>query len=145
MIFDLRNEYERDKFKEYVNKLYSKTCVVDIKEKKPNRSLAQNSYLHCILAYFACEYGCSTDEAKVLYYKREANREIFERTHVNGKGIEVKYLRSSSDLTTEEMSLSIERFRNYASAKGGIYLPAPHENEFLLHVQKLIEQNKEYI
>lgn len=145
MIFDLRNEYDSRKFKEYANTLYSKKAVVEIKEKKPQRSLQQNKYCHVLIQYFACEYGCGTDEAKYEFFKKTCNLELFLRTKVNKQGNEIKYMRSTADLTTEEMSLAIERFRNWSSAQAGIFLPSAHDDEFLLHIQKVIEQNKEYI
>jgi hypothetical protein len=58
MIYDLKNEYQIPKFKEYVNKLFKERAVVEVKKKLPNRTLAQNSYLHLLLGYFGSEYGC---------------------------------------------------------------------------------------
>lgn len=72
-IFNLRNEYDIPKFKAYVNKLFQERVVVEVKKKLPNRTLAQNSYLHLLLGYFGSEYGCSLDEAKIDFYKRTCN------------------------------------------------------------------------
>ena len=66
MIYDLKNEYQIPKFKEYVNKLFKERAVVEVKKKLPNRTLAQNSYLHLLLGYFGSEYGCSLDESKIF-------------------------------------------------------------------------------
>lgn len=145
MIFNLKNEYEVPKFKDYVNRLFREHAVVEVKKKLPNRTLAQNSYLHLLLGYFASEYGCSLEEVKIDYYKRTCNRDLFERKTVNKKGKEVTYLRSSAELTTGEMTLSIERFRNFASSEAGIYLPSPNEREFLIHIQQEIERHKEFL
>lgn len=145
MIFNLGNEFERDKFKQYVNTLYEAKAIVEVKKKLPNRSLSQNAYLHLILGWFACEYGCSTDEVKVEYFKRECNRVIFERKKINKQGIEITYLRSSAELDTGEMTNAIDRFRNWASAQGGIYLPSPNEKDYLLHIQQELEKSKEFI
>lgn len=145
MIFNLNNSFEHDRFKEYVNQLYKQKAIVEVKKKLPNRTLAQNSYLHLLLGYFGSEYGCSLDEAKIDFYKRTCNRDLFERKTVNKKGNEVTYLRSSAELTTGEMTLSIERFRNFASSEAGIYLPSPNEREFLIHIQQEIERHKEFL
>lgn len=51
MIFNLKNEYEVPKFKDYVNRLFREHAVVEVKKKLPNRTLAQNSYLHLLLGY----------------------------------------------------------------------------------------------
>lgn len=145
MIFNLNNPYEVDKYKEYVNKLFKDRAVVEVKKRLPNRSLAQNSYLHLILSFFACELGYSLDEVKLDYFKKTCNRDLFERKKINKHGREVTYMRSSSELTTGEMTTAIERFRNYSSAQAGIYLPAPNENQFLIYIQQEIERNKEFI
>ena len=133
------------KFKEYVNRLYRERAVVEVKKKHPCRTLAQNSYLHLLLAYFGNEYGCSAAEAKLDFYKRQCNRDLFERKAPNKKGLEVTYLRSSAELTTAEMNLSIERFRNWSASVAGIYLPSPTEHGLLLYAQQEVERNGEFI
>jgi hypothetical protein len=145
MIFNLNNPYEIDKFKEYVNKLYAQRAIVEVKKKLPNRSLAQNSYLHLILSWFACETGYSLEEVKLDYFKKTCNRDLFVRKKINKKGNEVTYVRSSSDLDTLEMTTAIDRFRNYASAQAGVYLPSPNESQFLTYIEQEIERNKEFI
>lgn len=145
MIFNLANEYELDKYKEYVNTLYKKKAVVEVKEKRSNRTLKQNSYLHLLISYFASEYGCTFEEAKLDFYKRTCNREIFVRQKENKYGKVVENVRSSSDLDTKEMTTSIERFRNWSASQAGIYLPSANENEFIVHCQQEIERNREFI
>ena len=54
-------------------------------------------------------------------------------------------LRSSADLSTAEMTLSIDRFRDWSSAVAGIYLPAAGEKEMLIYAQQEVERNKEFI
>ena len=137
MIFNLSNHYEIPKFKKYVNRLFKERAIVEVKKKLPNRTLAQNSYLHLLLGYF--------DEAKVDFYKRICNRDLFERKTINKAGKEVTYLRSSAELTTGEMTLSIDRFRNWSTAQAGIYLPAANEHQMLIYAQQEIERNKEFI
>lgn len=145
MIFNLNNPYEADKFKEYVNRMYQQKSVVEVKKKLPNRTLAQNSYLHLLLGYFGSEYGCSLDEAKIDFYKRTCNRDLFEQRTVNKKGMEVTCLRSSAELTTGEMTLSIERFRNWSASVADIYLPAANEHQMLIYAQQEIQRNQEFI
>lgn len=145
MIFNLNNPYEIPKFKEYVNKLYEQKAIVEVKKKLPNRSTQQNRYFYLILSWFACETGYSIDEIKVDIFKRICNKEIFERYRENKHGEKIKFLRSSSDLDTLEMTTAIDRFRNYASAQAGIYLPSPNESQFLTYIEQEIERNKEFI
>ena len=145
MLFNLQNEYDVPKFKAYVNKLFKERAVVEVKRKNPARTLAQNSYLHLLLGYFGTQYGCSLDEVKIDIYKRTCNRDLFERKAVNKVGKEVTYLRSSAELTTAEMSLSIDRFRNWSASQAGIYLPAANEQQMLVYAQQEIERNREFI
>lgn len=144
-IFNLQNEYDIPKFKAYVNKLFQERAVVEVKKKLPNRTLAQNSYLHLLLGFFGSQYGCSLEEAKIDFYKRTCNRDLFERKMINKMGREVTYLRSSAELTTGEMTLSIDRFRNWSASVAGIYLPAANEQQMLVYAQQEIERNNEFI
>lgn len=130
---------------EYIKKLVSTGATIEVKRKAPNRSLAQNRYLHTILGFFGAEYGMSMEEVKVDIYKRLCNREIFERKTTNKHGREVTYLRSTKDLTTAEMALSVDRFRNWSAAVAGIYLPSPNEESFLAYCEQEIERNREFI
>ena len=145
MIFNLQNPFEHVKFKEYVNKLFEERAVVEVKKKHPNRTLAQNRYFYLLLSWFACETGYSVDEVKIDIFKRVCNKDMSEMEIVNKKGMTIKTLRSSADLSTGEFTLAIERFRNYASSQAGIYLPSPNEREFLLHIQQEVEKQREYL
>ena len=98
-----------------------------------------------LLGYFGSEYGCSLEEAKIDFYKRTCNRDLYERKTVNKKGKEVTYLRSSAELTTSEMTLSIDRFRNWSASVAGVYLPAANEQQMLIFAQQEIERNKDFI
>lgn len=145
MIFNLANPYELDKYKEYVNKLYAKKTIVEVKEKKKNRTLPQNKYLHVILSYYASIQGESTEDVKYKYYKWECNKDIYVQKRVNKNGIEVERTRSSAELDTKEMSLSIDRFRNWSASVCGIYLPSPQEHDYIVHCLQVIEENKEFV
>lgn len=145
MTYQSINPYDRKSAEEYLKKLLNKDCAFSIVEIKPQRSKNQNSYLHLLLGYFGSIYGCSLDEAKVDFFKRACNKDIFERTHLNKNGREVKYLRSSKDLDTREMTIAINRFRDWAAAEAGIYLPSPNEEQFLMWCRKEVERNVEFL
>lgn len=145
MIYNLSNEYEVPGFKEKAAKFIADGATVELKKIHPKRTIKQNSYLHLLLGYFGSEYGLSIEEVKLDIFKRTCNAELFKRSHANKKGIRVEFLRSTSELTTGEMTTAIERFRNWSSAVAGIYLPAPDEQEFLTHCRQIIEENREFI
>ena len=145
MIFIPINPYDVTRAREYLETLIRSGEPFELKRRAPKRTGRQNAYLHVIIGFFASEYGCSLEEAKIDFFKRECNKEIFEREGVNKKGKPVTYLRSSKDLTTSEMATATDRFRHWSSAVAGIYLPAPNEEQFLAYCEKVIEENKEFV
>lgn len=145
MIYNLSTEEDRIRFKEKVNSLYSEQKTVELKEKKPIRSIKQNSYLHLILTWFSIENACDIEWVKQKYFKELCNREIFATIKLDPyTGQEEIHLKSTSEISTEEMTTSIQRFRNWAS-QNGTYLPEPNEIEFLNHIRNESQKYKEYL
>ena len=71
----------------------------------------------------ALSTGVKEAYAKEVYFKRLANEDLFiGKTTDPVTGDEVHYLKSSSELTTEEMSRAINNFRRWAEEQG-YYLP----------------------
>ena len=68
---------------------------------------------------------------KEQIYKRLVNRDVFVREIEDKFAGRIMYLRSSADLSKEEMTLTIERFRNWSSQEAGIYLPSADEQSYL--------------
>ena len=144
MIYNLNFADERESLKARLEKLALKGATIEVKERK-ERTLTQNRYLHVIIGYFACEYGISAEEAKVDYFKRAANRQLFEREIKSRRGQTIKCLRSTTELTSEEMTLAIDRFRHWSSIEAGIYLPSPEDGAFIEQAEREIERNKEFV
>ena len=112
MWFNLKNVFELEKFREKVVELENKGAMVELKEKR-GRSLNQNAYLHLLLSSFALQYGYTLDEVKTHFYKLVVNKDIFLREGIDKfTGECYKYLRSSADLTKDEMSKSISDFKS---------------------------------
>lgn len=128
-----------------LEKLIREGKIFDLTEKKPKRTLSQNSYLHLILAYFACQTGNTLEWVKREYYKKLVNPQTFIRERDDPYLGRVKYLRSSADLETDEMTLTIDRFRNWSASEAGVYLPAPDDLRLMELAEIEIERNKEYI
>lgn len=146
MWYNLQNPLEREKFTDRVEGLKDKGAMVEMIEKKP-RSLQANKYLHLMLTQFALMYGYSLDEVKTHFYKVVVNPELYVRERVDKFSGEIyKYVRSSTELTSDEMSKSIEAFRNYWFEEDGYRFPSSDEYIALLHIQHDIEQqSKEYL
>lgn len=151
MIFNLNNDKDRADYKDYCNGLYmdalksGKGFIVEVKKKHRPRSLAQNSYLHVCLQYFASEFGYDEEYVKYNIFKQIVNREIFAKQRTNRRGQPVTYWRSTADLDTKELTDAIEKFRNYSSMVAGLYIPEPNEEAALLEAQKQIALYEKYL
>lgn len=144
-LYNPRNPFDVAKFKEACKRLLDQEYYIELKAKRPKRTVQQNRYLHVLLGYYASEFGYTLDEVKFRFFKAHCNKDIFVRKRVNKRGKEVNYYRSSANLTTEEMTTTIERFRNWSASECGLYLPEANEYAHLAHAEAQIEQYKEYM
>lgn len=145
MKYDGSNPLHVQQARAKLEKLIKEQKVFELTEKKPQRSLNQNKYLHVCLAYFGCQIGETMEYVKRNYYKILCNKDTFVREREDKFLGRIKYLRSSSDLDSAEMSLTIERFRNFSSAQCGIYIPSPNEERLIQLMEIEVEQNKFHI
>lgn len=145
MIYDTSNPLDKANFLLRAKKLAESGKVIELTEKKPRRSLPQNKYLHVLLAYFGTQTGNTLEWVKQQYYKKLVNSDLFIREKEDKYLGKIKVLRSSADLDTSEFSLSIERFRNWASQEAGIYLPSADEYIIIQQMEIEIERNKEFL
>lgn len=137
MIFNLANQEELAKAREYLNQVARLGKRVEIVRKAEHRTLNQNSYLHLILGYFGTQTGYTAEEAKVLYKRLSSDLYVYEK---NG----TKFLRSSADLSKEDMAKSIDRFMQY-SEKQGVPLPLVNNQDFLDLATNTVEAQKQYL
>ena len=145
MIYNLSSPLDNANFLLRAKKLADSGVIVDLTEKKPRRSLPQNKYLHVILAYFGTQTGNTLEWVKQQYYKKLVNPDLFIREKEDKYLGRIKVLRSSAELDTAEMSLSIERFRNWAAQEVGIYIPSADEAILIQQMEIEIERNKEFL
>lgn len=142
MIYNLKNAFELQKFRDRVVELQNKGAMVEVKEKK-GRSLSQNAYLHLLLSSFSLQFGYSLEETKVHFYKLVVNKDIFLREGTDRFSGEIyHYLRSTADLDQEEMSDSITRFRSWAREEAGFDFPSSDEYIALLHIEHEIKMQR---
>lgn len=138
MRYNLDTTDEAHRAFSYLNKLVCKHARVDIKKVDPKRSLNQNAYLHLTFGIFAVQYGePSRIAVKQIHYKKYANPDLYIAKSKDGD----LFLRSSADLTTTEMTKSIDRWRVYAG-ECGVHIPLPGDDEALIYWQNRIEQNE---
>jgi hypothetical protein len=145
MLYDTSNLLDKANFLIRAKKLVESGKIVELTEKKPRRSLPQNKYLHVILAYFGTQTGNTLEWVKQQYYKKLVNPDLFIREKEDKYLGRIKVLRSSADLDTAEMSLSVDRFRNWATQEAGIYIPSADEAILIQQMEIEIERNKEFL
>lgn len=143
MVYDLSNEYQLQAFNARAEHLKAKGKVVELLEKNL-RTGHQNSYLHLLIGVVAMETGNTIEDTKVHYFKEEVNKDIFATTKVDNMGKVIHRLRSTTDLSKEEMSMAIDRFKRWG-AENGFYMPSPGDEELLKEIAVEMERNKAYL
>ena len=123
MNYDLRNKDDRKKFLRYANSLMKNqrrnVKLID----ESGRTLNQNSYLHVLCRIMAMETGVTERYAKDVYFKGMANPDIFISEREDPiTTTKMAYLKSTTELTVQEMSRAINNFRHW-SEDNGYYLP----------------------
>lgn len=141
MIYQTENALQRHRAIDKFKKLLEKQATIEIIEKKPKRTYKQNRYLHLILGFFSLETGYTLEETKQEIFKKIVNPSLFYEGEV-GEIVPIQRWRSSASLDTSEMTIAIEKFRDYSSSQAGIYLPSPDEKEFLNSIEIELKNNQ---
>lgn len=144
-LFDLSNPLHAENFRLRSGALLSKQCVVELTEKKPQRTSQQNRYLHAALGYFGALTGNTLDYVKRYYFKAHCNPTLFIIEKEDTLLGRVKTLRSSAELTTDEMTLAIERFRDWAATEAEIYIPSPEEHRLVQMMEVEADRARQYL
>ena len=124
MNYDLTLKEERRKFVKRCNALLAKqrdnVSLVDESKRTPN----QNCYLHVLCRILAQYTGESEYYAKQVYFKQLANPELFITVNKDElTGQMIKRIRSSTELTIQEMSKAIQNFFIWAIDVANCQLP----------------------
>lgn len=143
MIYNLTTPLDQERFAARANALLQKGSVVELKE-KTLRSRNQNSYLHLIIGVVAMEVGVTIDYAKREYFKKLVNRDLFIRKEHDRFSGEIEVIRSSAELTIEEMRIAVDRFQRW-SAENGFYLPSPEDADRLRDIEIEMGRMAQYL
>lgn len=144
MIYDTSNPLDKANFLLRAKKLAESGKVVELTEKKPKRTLSQNSFLWLCLSYWGSQTGYTKEEAETIY--KNVNRELYY-THKVIAGVEIEYIRHTYELDTAEMTASIERFRNWAAMNDAcpVYIPS-HEDYQLVQIMEIdVSKNSNFL
>jgi hypothetical protein len=145
MVYNLANPLDVQNAKTRLELLIKRGGIIELTEKKQKRTLNQNAYLHLLLGYFASQTGNTLEWVKQQYYKKLCNPDIFIGEREDKFLGHIRYIRSSADLRTDEMNLSIERFRNWSANEAGIYLPDATNDAEIAALQIEVERYKTYL
>ena len=143
MLYNLSNPLDRERFAARANALLQKGSVVELTE-RTLRSRNQNSYLHLIIGAVAMDVGVTLEYAKREYFKKLVNRDLFIRKAQDRFSGEIEVIRSSADLTIEEMSIAIDRFKRWG-AENGFYLPSPEDKDMLKYIEIEMGRMRQYL
>lgn len=143
MQYDLSSDIQRKAFLARCSNLLDKGAVVEVTE-KTFRTKNQNSYLHLLIGVVAMETGNTLAYCKEWYFKRLCNRDLFITTKQDKYSGNIELVRSSADLTTEEMSIAIDRFKRWG-LDNGFYMPSPGDEELLKQIAIEMGRNKAFL
>lgn len=143
MQYNLATDLDQERFVNRANALLQKGVVVELTE-KTFRSPNQNRYIHLLIGIIAMETGVGLDYAKREYFKKLVNRDLFVIKRADRFAGEIEDLRSSSDLTIEEMSMAIDRFKRWGH-ENGFYMPSPEDTERLRDIEIEMGRLKMYL
>lgn len=144
MKYSLANPLHRQQLQTRLAHLLQKTDgLVELRELKPQRTIPQNRYLWLTLSYFGLLTGYTKDEAEDIY--KYVCRDAYDRTITTPTGETIHKQRHTYQLTTDELALTIDRFRTYASQQVGIYLPTPDDHRAVEQMELEVERAAQYL
>ena len=143
MVYDLSSDFQRKAFLARVDNLMEKGAVVELTE-KVFRSPNPHRYLHLLIGVVAIETGNTLEDAKKWYFKETCNSDLFHVQHRDKMGNYIDHIRSTAELTKEEMSMAIDRFKRWG-AENGIYMPNPDDASLLKAIEIEMGRMKPYL
>ena len=143
MIYNLATDLDRRRLDTRIAALKAKGACVDLTE-HTKRTKGQNSYLHLLLGVVAMDTGNTLAYVKEWYYKRLVNAPLYcVETEDPFLGT-VETLRSSADLTKEEMAESIDRFKRWGN-ENGFYMPEAGDETLLQAIEAEMARVRQYL
>lgn len=143
MLYNLQDELSRQKFKAMVRKLWDNGHIVELTDKR-KRTRNQNNYLHVAIGALAVETGNSLEFIKQEVFKRRVNPDLFIEEKEDPILGHLEVLRSSRELTKEQMSVAIDRFRKFCEEQG-VYIPSPGDDALIEQMEWEISKVERYL
>ena len=143
MQYNLASQLDVARLQERINHLLAKGAVVELTE-KAFRTPNQNRYAHLLMGVVAMEVGESVEYVKEHYFKRLCNRDLFCITKQDKVVGQVEVLRSMTDLSMEETSLAIDRFKRWGHEQGWV-MPDACDESLLKELEIMMGRYRQYL
>lgn len=146
MIYNPEKQIDIQRAMEKINHFIDKKQLFELTLKRVPKTYPQIKYVHLIMGWFAWEYGESLEYIKLEYFKKLVNPKTFEYEYINRKTGEIRIeYKSLAIISKEEMTLCINRFRDYSSKEAGIYLPEPNDLVIMRQIEIELKNNEQYL
>ena len=148
MIYDISKNDELKILYDFIElqKNKNKTILIEVKIKHLHRTYNQNRYCHLLLKICALEVGENLEYFKEEYWKKNIAKDIFLSQYINPISGKVRDdYKSSSDLTTKEMTDAIEKLKDWAATDLGIDLPEANMFELIRMMENKVESNSKWL
>lgn len=144
MLYYLQDQTQVENIRKRLDALIARGAWVELSEKSAKTS-NQNRYLHACFGYLGAQLGYPADYVKREFFKGLANRAMFEVERTDRDGRKYKDYRSTAELTKEETSTAIDRFRHWSATETGVYIPSPEDAAAVNYMEQVAEKNKEFV
>lgn len=127
MKYNLADQLDRQRFNARVKSMLERGSFVELKD-CARRTINQNSYLHLLLGVVALDTGNTLEYVKTWYFKKLVNPDIFivrKRDPMLGQ---IEDIRSTTELTKDELSEAIDRFKRWGN-ENEFYMPEPGDEQ----------------
>jgi uncharacterized protein (DUF2164 family) len=146
MIYNLEKPIDVQRLVAKVKYYIQKKQPIELKRMSVKKSIAQNSYFHLIVSWFAFEYGEDFNYVKQEIIKKIVCPEIFKSEFINEKNGECReHWLSFSTLDKDQTTYVIDKFRDYSSKRAGIYLPEPDDLASIQEIEIQLKNNERYL
>lgn len=147
-IYNPKSDHSKAKAQKYFDRLMAGTKPFKV-EGLGKRSKKQNAILHVFLQYLALEIGYPTAHVKLNIWKMTWCRSMFWIEDYNKKtGEAFQRVKSSKELTVEEMSHAIGILIEKAASECGVIFPerksSTFDDDFTL-MQDEVYKNQKYL
>lgn len=139
--YDLTKALRKQQFIKRVKSLLDRARFVELTD-LTNRTVNQNSYLHLCFKAYSMYTGFTMNYTKQYIFKVLVNPAIFVKDTYN-KETKAHYeeIRSTADLSKEEMSTAIENFKDHC-AQIDFRLPEIDDLMYQREIEEAYEQQK---